>query len=336
MRPLLLSSQHASLARRSGYQLLAEYLPDAKLLSAPRRDPAGRFARLGAQLLRRGAFSRWYLGGSAALEWQALRELRRGDYGLVHSLWADLDWGYLDFFVRDRPLVATFHQCADALPQTIRFPGRARRFAAVILMSETQRPFFREAGVPSEKIRVILHGVDTASFQPAPSTERERFTVLSVGSYRRDFPRLRAICAEAPWQFVIIAPAAAREIFAGLENVEFRSNVTDAELLAQYQTASCLLHVAENATANNALLEALACGLPIVAERIGGVAEYATEPAAALVPAGDTAGLMRALGELATSPAKRDGMRLAARARAEELDWRHVAARTREVYASAA
>jgi glycosyltransferase involved in cell wall biosynthesis len=121
-------------------------------------------------------------------------------------------------------------------------------------------------------------------------------------------------------------------IFAALRNVECLSGLSDEALLGEYHRASCLLMTAENVTANNAVLEALACGLPVVGERIGGLAEYVPETAGRFAPARDVAGLAARLRELASSPVTLAELRRGGRTRAEELAWPRVTERTREVY----
>jgi len=70
-----------------------------------------------------------------------------------------------------------------------------------------------------------------------------------------------------------------------------------------------------------ALMEALALGLPVVATRVGGVAELVTDGVdAVLVPAGEPAALADALVALAKDPARRAAMSRAACARADALD----------------
>lgn len=339
---LLLSTLHPAHAHRSGYSLLAEYLPGAEFLHTARVEPTSPLPLFAARVARRFAFSRWYLGGCAALEWKARQRLRAGFTGVVHSMWSDHDLGFLDFLLdrKSHRLCGTFHNCADTFQHTIRFPRRLRKFDAIILMSETQRPFFLKAGVSAEKIHVVLHGVDTQYFAPrAVNAElNEEFVVLSVGGYRRNFPLLREVCEQMRndrnVRFEIIAPKSWREMFAKLPNVKFLSGLNDEELLGKYQTSSCLLHTAENATANNTLLEALSCGLPVVAEKVGGIPEYVNANCAALTPAGDATALIEAIRSLTASPATQAAMRIAARSRAEELDWKNVAAQMTTVYRS--
>jgi glycosyltransferase involved in cell wall biosynthesis len=108
--------------------------------------------------------------------------------------------------------------------------------------------------------------------------------------------------------------------------------LSDAEFLAAYQNCSCLLQTVENATANNVILEAMACGQPVVAERIGGIPEYVDESCAILTAGGDAAALAGALVELRDDPARRRDLAAGARRKAETFDWKNVAAQMRAIY----
>jgi glycosyltransferase involved in cell wall biosynthesis len=339
MKPLLLlSTLHRNHAAHSGYQALAASLPEARFLHTIRAEPPGGLPLLGARILRRIAFSRWYLGGCAALEMEAWRALRSGFDGIVHSMWADHDLGFLDLLLdkgRHR-MVGSFHNCDDTFVHTIRFPRRLRGFDAIILMSQTQAPFFLKAGVKPDRIHVVPHGVDTTYFHPATVRHDGPFTVLAAGGYRRNFPLLREVClrlqSEPDIRVEIIAPVAFREMFADLPNTRFRTGLSDAEFLAAYQNCSCLLQTVENATANNVILEAMACAQPIVAERIGGIPEYVDDSCAILTPGGDADALAGALIALRDSPAGRAALADGARRKAETFDWQQVAARMRAIY----
>ncbi len=338
-RTLMLATAYASHAKRSGYNLLAEYVSGAELMTRPRTMPRGGVSLLALRIARRVAFTRWYTGGSARLEWRVIRRFRGRLRGVIHSLWADHDLGFLDLAPRhpDVTFCGTFHSPIDTLRESVRCKWRLRKLDRIILMSESQRPFFLHAGVHPDRIHVILHGVDTRYFTPAEHlSDASFFTVLAVGGHRRDFKTLQALCGVSEKnrriRFRIVAPADWRSHFQGLPNVEFFSNITDEQLLREYRTASCFAHSAEEATANNALLEALACGLPAVAENVGGIPEYLTPSCGELIPPGDVPAFARALETLAGSTEKVMSMRRAARDRAIALDWKMVAQKTAAIY----
>ncbi len=87
---------------------------------------------------------------------------------------------------------------------------------------------------------------------------------------------------------------------------------------------------AEDATANNALLEALACGLPIITERVGGIPEYVNEKCAVFCD--DVNSFVNNVIEISQSKQLQKEMGLAARERAKELDWRESAKKIKEIY----
>jgi glycosyltransferase involved in cell wall biosynthesis len=256
-------------------------------------------------------------------------------------MWAERDWGFLDQIPigSRRVLCATFLSCPDTLPQVIRNTRRLQNFAAIILMSEIQRSFFETHGVPTERIHVIRHGVDCTYFSPdSAARARRRFTVLSVGSYRRDFVLLRKVCTMLePYHDIcirVVVPKNRIDEFGPLRNVTAVSDISDDDLRTSYREASCLLTTLNGATANNAILEALACGLPIVSENVGGVAEYTGMHCAKLCEPGSPEALAESVLMLYKNSNIAARMSLLARERAKELDWPLVARQTVRLYES--
>jgi glycosyltransferase involved in cell wall biosynthesis len=301
-------------------------------------DPRSIHERGVVRLINSLAMTRWYRLGSLQVEWNAWHLVRNGFQGLVHFMWGERDWGFFDKLPMQRKpaLCATFHACPDTLPEIVQNTRRLQNLAAVILMSEVQRPFFEACGVPSERIHVIHHGIDCRYFSPPPARIPGIFVVLFVGNYRRNFSLLHTVCAMLePFPDIrikIVAPKKKVELFKAHKNVITASDLDDDQLRSCYREASCLLLTLDAATANNAILESLACGLPIVAEDIGGVAEYTGARSAILSPPGSAQNLTDSILMLRNDHLLAARMGSFARERAEELDWPLVAKRTIGVY----
>jgi glycosyltransferase involved in cell wall biosynthesis len=340
-RYLLLAAPDAAHGRHSGYTALAEYIPDSRFVQARRFEPTGPMQRAIVGALSRLAFTRMYRLASLQIEWRTLGLVRRGHPQLIHMMWADRDWGFLDRFIGPSgpALCATFHSSPDLLPETLHGGDRLQRLDAVILMSEVQRPFFAARGVAPERIHVVHHGIDCEFFTPGVASRGGEFTVLSVGNYRRNFALLRGVCIllgrHEGIRVHVVAPQIRREFFENMAHVRFSSNLDDEALRECYRSASCLLMTAEAATANNALLEAMACGLPIVAESIEGIPEYTSADGALLCSPGSAEELADAIVRLRAHPELAARIGASAHARAADLDWPKVARRTVAVYEAA-
>lgn len=334
---LLLATDSDVQGAYSGYTQLAKHVPHAALLRNRRREPRTVLERGAQRWINQFTGSSWYRFSSMQPELRAWLQCQTGFEGLVHFLWGERDWGIIDRLPsRRRPKVcATFHACTDTLPDTLR-ASRLRSLDGVILMSETQREFFLNRGVESEKIEVIPHGIDLSYFHRSEAATGDQFTVLSVGSYRRRFDLLKNVIEiiggiRPEISFVIVAsPDKTREL-EGLANVKVLAGVSDSDLRRLYSSSSCLLMTLQAATANNAILEAMACELPIVSEDVGGIREYVGE-AGILAPSGSVDALVEAILSL---HGNRD---LAARLgriggiRAKSFDWPIIAERTTAFY----
>jgi glycosyltransferase involved in cell wall biosynthesis len=337
-RYLLLAADDGMQGDHSGYTRLADYVERCTLVTAPRVEPRKFHERALVRMINALAASRWYRMGSLKLEWRAWRALQTGFEGVVHIMWAERDWGFLDQLpsgIRPPAICATFHSCPDTLPEVVQRTRRLQNFSAIILMSEVQRAFFELHGVPRDRIHVIPHGVDCKFFSPDASVRTGQFTVLFVGNYRRNFMLLRQVCSMLePYDICIkiVASRSRTDMFRDLKNVIVFSGLSNDELRSSYREASCLLMTLEAATANNAILEAMACGLPIVSEDVGGVAEYCGSCCARLCAPGSAEALKESILMLYREPDMIARMSLRARERAEEFDWPVIAKRTVRLY----
>jgi len=182
----------------------------------------------------------------------------------------------------------------------------------------------------ADRLRVIPNGVDTSVFKPgdkAPARERlgwpqDAFIVMfAANSVRqsiwKDYPTMREAIRLAgekrgaqPIRFYSIGDIAPAEQ-AGVAKIEF---LPYRDSLAEcYQAADAYLHATKADTFPSAIIEALACGVTVVATAVGGIPEQLIEGETGfLVPAGDAQALAERLAHLAQSPELLRTMGLAA------------------------
>jgi glycosyltransferase involved in cell wall biosynthesis len=218
----------------------------------------------------------------------------------------------------------------------------------------------RQLNAPPERTKVIYGGADPARY--APDAGGSRSGVLFVGRLTPHKGIDRLIQALPPGaQLDLVGstghdprlperdyPLLLRRL-AVERNVRFLGSVSDAELPRLYRSAAVLAlpsvedtiygrHIRISELLGLAVLEAMASGTPVVASRVGGVAEIVQDGVTGyLVGPGDTAGLRDRLAEILGDPAL--ARRLGSAARETVLDrftWAKVAERCLQVYASLA
>ena len=172
----------------------------------------------------------------------------------------------------------------------------------------------------ADRLKVIPNGVDTLVFKPGvKAAARERLgwpqealiVMFAANGVRqsiwKDYPTMREAIRLAgeraggrPLRFFAIGDAAPPEQ-AGAAKIEFLPyRDSPAEC---YQAADVYLHAARADTFPTTILEALACGVPVVATAVGGIPEQIIDGETGfLVPAGDAPALAERLARLAQSP----------------------------------
>jgi glycosyltransferase involved in cell wall biosynthesis len=209
-----------------------------------------------------------------------------------------------------------------------------RAVDAVIAISEGVRAALLRAGVDADRIRVVPSGIDPTSADAPPGARaavraawgvaadellvlvlgalerRKGHAVLLAAAERLAGLPLRYVFCGAGNEGAALAGAAAplgdRVVFAG-----FRRDV-GACLAAADVVALPSLHEGLGVAA----LEAMAAGRPVVASRVGGLAEVLVDGESGLLASpGDPASLAGALRRLAADPALRARLGQAGRAR---------------------
>lgn len=124
--------------------------------------------------------------------------------------------------------------------------------------------------LPSSKVRVMGHGIDTEFFCPDAAVVRGNW-LLSVGrlmpSKRHDLAIRRA--AQEGKELHIVGEGPERQHLETLGRelgvrMQFLGGISQAQLRDEYRKASRLVHTSETGSLDKVVLEALACGLPVV------------------------------------------------------------------------
>jgi glycosyltransferase involved in cell wall biosynthesis len=207
-------------------------------------------------------------------------------------------------------------------------PWSARRAARVLAVSErTKRDLVELYEIPEGKIVVTHNGVDPA-FRPSNSLLLGAKYVLFVGAIQQRKDPLAALAAarEVGLPLVVVGPekepALAAELRAG--GADLRGYVARDELVGLYREAAALVLPSRFEGFGLPVLEAMACGTPVVAAPEPALKEVAGDAAVfAEPPLADA---------LRQAIAGRERLRAAGLERAKLFSWEETARRTLAVY----
>jgi glycosyltransferase involved in cell wall biosynthesis len=158
---------------------------------------------------------------------------------------------------------------------------------------------------------------------------------ITVGHWLRDWEAVGAaaeiFAAEGGVEFHLVTGGDTG--LSHLPNVTQHKGLSDAELVALYQSCDIGFLPLIDSTANNSLLEMIACGLPLLSTDIVSVRAYmGTGNSAILLPKGERNGFADVIRELARDKDRRSALGAAARQRAVELSWKNIAPRYADLY----
>jgi len=231
----------------------------------------------------------------------------------------------------NKPVVITARGTDVNLLPRFAFPRRmilwaARRAAALVTVSAALKTALVQLGVEEGKIVVLRNGVDTRLFHPVDrAAQRARLgltgtVLLTVGNLvankghdlvlgaLREFPdACLLIIGEGQEGEKLLALARA----LGIEHrVRFLGAMPQAQLVAYYGAADALVLASSREGWPNVLLEAMACGTPVVSARVGGTPEIVAAPEAGVLMAERTVrGVVEALKRLFRNCPDRDRTR---------------------------
>jgi glycosyltransferase involved in cell wall biosynthesis len=280
----------------------------------------------------------WYKLSDLTAELRALSSCRHNQIDIVHYLDGEHTAQFLPCMLKiirkARPkIVATYHQPPELLDSLIR-RDVIKRLDCVIAVSPDQAAYFSDR-VGATNVKMILHGVDTDYFTLGnQENKKKKFKCITVGHWLRDFETFRNVAERLKDNCLVEFDIVSSQVseMTDLPNVYIHKDIEDAKLLELYQEADLLFLPLTKCTANNALLEGIACGLPVVSTSIPAVKAYVPGQEALLVENNDPKRFAEAILYLSSNQRYRIKMARRARKRAEQLDWRNIVAQYENVY----
>ncbi len=253
------------------------------------------------------------------------------------------------------PVFRTVHHIDDfAEPRLFEFEKAAVRHAdhRFVVSSFWKDALEREHGLES---RIAYNGIDLAEFSALPDRGSQGPTVLFVGGFEPRkglehlilaMERIHRVMPEAKLRVV------AKTGFRGTDTeewfrlladrarvghaVEFLQSIGQDELLQCYSDSDVVVLPSRNEGWGLSLMEAMACGKPTVATRVGGIPELVRDGVdGVLVDPGDTARLAEAITGLLRDGDMRSRMGAAGRERVAAFSWTETARATLDAYKGA-
>ena len=239
------------------------------------------------------------------------------------------------------PVFRTVHHVDDfAEPRLFEFEKRAVAHSKhIFVVSKYWRDLLKREYAHESVI--AYNGLDPSDFEPLPERKSKVPTVLFVGGLEprkglEDLIRaMKLVVSGVPSvRLIVVAKAGFRgtdqwSAYESLANslgltdrIDCHESVDQETLLGFYSDCDVLALPSKNEGWGLALMEAMACGKPVVATRVGGIPELVENGTEGmLVEAGDVKGIADSITKLLHDPALRARMGRAGKQRVKEFSW---------------
>jgi glycosyltransferase involved in cell wall biosynthesis len=223
----------------------------------------------------------------------------------------------------------------------------------IAISQQTKKDLISFLGIPEERIRVIYNGVDHDIFKPCPAPKPvDEPYILYVGSEQprknlttllMAFHKLKADKSFRELKLVKVGEAGGKnQVFRQqslklIESLNLRGDivftgfVAEEEMAGYYSNAECLVFPSLYEGFGLPVIEAMACGCPVITSNTSSLPEIVGE-AGIMVEPHDAEGLANAVGEVFTNPDLKQELKKRGLERASNFSWEKTAEETMKVY----
>lgn len=309
--------------------LLADDLPDVTVIRPPR-------GLAGVKLVGSMAMG-WSVDVSddiisdfgpkigARIHWLA-RAVKNGKYDRMHAHFAGeaAEWCWGASRIARVPFSVTVH-AADLFKPRARIQQVLRGADRVFAVSERNCNEIRERyGLEVDRVRC---GVNPDRYPQADASQNEPLNAVSVGRWvpKKGLDLLVKAINESdrPWRLRLVSDAPPEVVGPRVER-GFLAPTDVPAALGRAQVFVLPCRVADDGDQDGipvSLMEAMACGLPVITTTVSGIPELVDDAVGWLVPPDDLPALVRALNTAAKDPAERARRGAEARERILSEGW---------------
>lgn len=206
---------------------------------------------------------------------------------LVHNTFLEDNYGYGGDMAAQNSykVIATAHQPFSWWKFTGKPVDSLTKLSLLLTLSAFEKERFEHI-IPG-KVQSVHHGIDTDFYHADIPINTRPFRILFVGSWLRDLNMLETVSsnllnASNEILIDIVYPAIPdinNPIFhlCKYERVSIHRKLSDEALRDLYNQSRILFLPLKDGTINNALLEAAACGVPVVTAPIESIKEYTSD-----------------------------------------------------------
>ena len=290
--------------------------------------------------------------------WEQLAPLVVGSYDLLHFPYDSC------IGMKRGKFVVTLHDAKPILfPQTsnnrnwkqglkhIIAPHPLQKIDHVVTVSEcSRRDLMGQLGITDDRITVIYQGVDLGKFTPSVQPQVEPFGfipyVLCVAGTdpTKNVKNLMEAFSMLPLEIrsqhhlVLVGDVNRSNVLQQLakelglsEQIVLTGLVPESQLIALYQQASLFVFPSLYEGFGLPVLEAMACGCPVITSNTSSLPEVVGK-AGILVNPTSTMELMEAMAQVLTNTTLAQTLRQTGRAQAEKFSWEKTARATADLY----